>query len=71
MLKKRSINLSGHQTSLALEDPFWEVLQAMAATDAVSLAAAIGRIDEARQGRPLASACRTAALAWALERGKA
>jgi predicted DNA-binding ribbon-helix-helix protein len=67
VLKKRSINLSGHATSLALEPEFWAVLEAMAAEG--SMAALIGRIDEGRGARPLASACRVAALAWAKERG--
>jgi predicted DNA-binding ribbon-helix-helix protein len=62
-LKKRSINLSGHATSLALEPEFWAVLDAMAAGG--TMAALIGRIDAARGPRPLASACRVAALAWA------
>jgi predicted DNA-binding ribbon-helix-helix protein len=62
LLKKRSINLSGHATSLALEPEFWAVLDAMA--QGGTLAALIGRIDERRGARPLASACRVAALAW-------
>ena len=67
-LRKRSLLLSGHATSLALEPEFWAVLDAMAATRAVSLAGLIGQIDETRQGRPLASACRVAALAYAGDR---
>ena len=62
MLQKRSINLSGHQTSLALEREFWAVLDAMAATRGVSFAALIRGSDEQRAGQPLASACRVAAL---------
>ena len=64
-LRKRSVQLSGHATSIALEPEFWAVLEAMAAVDGLSLAALIGRIDDARAGRPLASACRVAALAFA------
>ena len=64
-LRKRSLQLSGHATSLALEAEFWAVLEAMAAAEGLSLAALIGRIDAARAGRPLASACRVAALAFA------
>ena len=62
-LRKRSVNLAGHATSLALEPEFWTVLDAAAARDAISLAALIGRIDEGRGERPLASACRVFALA--------
>ena len=64
-LRKRSVNLAGHATSLALEPEFWAVLDAAAAKDAISLAALIGRIDEGRGERPLASACRVFALSWA------
>ena len=64
-LAKRSVNLAGHATSLALEPEFWAVLDAAAARDAISLAALIGRIDEGRGERPLASACRVFALATA------
>ncbi|MET3525142.1 putative DNA-binding ribbon-helix-helix protein [Phenylobacterium koreense] len=63
-LKKRSILLSGHATSMALEPEFWEVLDAMAAADGVSLAVLIAGIDASRGDRPLASACRVAALAF-------
>ena len=63
-LVKRSVNLAGHATSLALEPEFWAVLERMAA--GASLASLIGRIDAERADRPLASACRVAALEWAL-----
>lgn len=64
LLRKRSVSLSGHATSLALEPEFWSALEAMAGASGISLAALIGRIDEARGERPLASACRVAALSW-------
>ena len=64
-LRKRSVQLSGHATSIALEPEFWTVLEAMAQAEGASLAALIGRIDDARAGRPLASACRVVALAFA------
>ena len=63
-LRKRSVQLSGHATSIALEPEFWSVLETMAGAEGLSLAAMIGRIDDARAGRPLASACRVAALAY-------
>lgn len=65
-LRKRSVNLAGHATSLALEPEFWAVLDAAASRDDISLAALIGRIDEGRGDRPLASACRVFALARSL-----
>jgi predicted DNA-binding ribbon-helix-helix protein len=61
-LKKRSVNLAGHATSLALEPEFWAVLDRAAADDALSLAGLIQRIDLERGERPLASACRVFAL---------
>ena len=61
-LKKRSLLLSGHATSIALEPEFWAVLDAMAAQRGSSLAALIISIDRGRGDRPLASACRVAAL---------
>lgn len=61
-LKKRSVNLAGHATSLALEQEFWNVLEKAARDDALSLAALIQRIDSGRGDRPLASACRVFAL---------
>ena len=61
-LKKRSVNLAGHATSLALEPEFWAVLDSAAAQDGGSLAALIQRIDNARGDRALASACRVFAL---------
>ncbi len=51
-LKKRSINLAGHATSLALEPEFWAVLQAAARADKISVAALIQRIDAGRGERP-------------------
>jgi predicted DNA-binding ribbon-helix-helix protein len=61
-LKKRSINLAGHATSLALEPEFWAVLQGAASADRISVANLIQRIDAGRGERPLASACRVYAL---------
>ena len=61
-LEKRSVSLAGHATSVALEPEFWAVLEAMAAAEGASLAALLIRLDGARGERPLASACRVAAL---------
>ncbi len=64
-LRKRSILLAGHATSLALEPEFWAVLEEMAQAESLGLAALIARLDQGRGDRPLASACRVAALAYA------
>ena len=64
-LRKRSVNLSGHATSMALEPAFWDALEAMAKARPLSLAGLIGELDAGRGDQPLASACRVAALSWA------
>lgn len=69
-LRKRSLSLAGHATSVALEGEFWEVLEAMAAEQGASLAALLSALDDARGERPLASACRLAALAHLRERSQ-
>jgi predicted DNA-binding ribbon-helix-helix protein len=65
VLKKRSFSLSGHRTSVALEEEFWAVLDAEATRAGQSLAAYVSAIDKERGARPLASALRLAALAAA------
>jgi len=67
-LRKRSLALAGHSTSLALEPEFWGVLEDLARTRNLSLAALIGAIDAERGERPLASACRLTALDFAKTR---
>jgi len=61
-LKKRSFALSGHRTSVALEDEFWAVLEQDARGHGLSLAGLIGQVDSARGERNLASALRLHAL---------
>ena len=56
-LRRRTLTVSGHRTSVALEPVYWEELAAVAQSRGLSLAALIGEIDAARQGS-LASALR-------------
>ena len=65
MLRKRSVSLSGHATSVALEPEFWAVLDQIAAEAGLSQAGLMKRVGERRGRTPLASACRLLALAWA------
>jgi predicted DNA-binding ribbon-helix-helix protein len=65
LLQKKSITLSGHDTSIALEAEFWAVLRLLASARGLNLAQLVRSIDDARGERPLASACRLAALDWA------
>lgn len=67
-LRKRSISLAGHATSLALEPEFWAVLEALARSRGLSVARLVGDLDAHRGERPLASACRVAALEFANSR---
>ena len=63
VLVKRSLTLSGHRTSVALEPEFWDVLAAIAARRGRTLAALVAETDAARgNARPLASALRVRAL---------
>jgi len=63
-LRKRSFALAGHRTSVALEPPFWDVLEAAARARGLSLAALVAEVDAARADLavPLASALRVFAL---------
>lgn len=56
------MNLAGHATSLALEPEFWAALEALATARGVRLPDLLVQIDAGRGARPLASACRVAAL---------
>lgn len=47
-MRKRSISLNGHRTSIALEDVFWEALDAFAKKDGKSLPGLIAEIDRTR-----------------------
>lgn len=64
--KKRSVSLYGHQTSLALEPEFWQVIDTYIVQTSQSLAQFLREQDDLRlengQGRNLASHLRV----WAL-----
>ena len=61
-LKKRSVTLAGHATSVALEPEFWAILDRIAQERNISQAGLLTWIDQTRGRRPLASACRLLAL---------
>ncbi len=60
-VKKRSVEIAGHRTSLSLEEAFWRALKRIAARDDVSINRLIERIDRERQGN-LSSAVRVYVL---------
>lgn len=56
-VKKRSVIISGHPTSVSLEDAFWDTLKWYADADGKSLNQVIAEIDADRNGN-LSSAIR-------------
>ena len=62
-MKKLSVSLSGHQTSVSLEPEFITELTEIAHRQNRSIAAIIGEIDAARGNRNLSSAVRV----WILD----
>ena len=68
MLVKRSLSLSGHRTSVALEPEFWTALEALALARGQSLAALVEARDAGRDPQDsLASALRVLALRYSNE----
>lgn len=68
--RKRSLMLSGHATSVSLEDDFWDAFRAIAARRGLSPGALAARIDRARGAScGLASAIRLFVLAEWRARG--
>jgi predicted DNA-binding ribbon-helix-helix protein len=65
-MKKRSVTLNGHRTSILLEPEFWDAIERAARARAVSLASLIAEIDAGRvkteSAEGLASALRVFAL---------
>ncbi|MDP4725581.1 MAG: ribbon-helix-helix domain-containing protein [Alphaproteobacteria bacterium] len=61
-MKKRSIRLSGHNTSLALEKEFWESLEVIAAAQNMTFVDFIAYQDCHRKDTNLASHLRVYAL---------
>jgi predicted DNA-binding ribbon-helix-helix protein len=61
-VKKHSLVIAGHRTSVSLEAAFWDALKRIAATDGCSLAALVARVDAERGAANLSSALRVHAL---------
>lgn len=60
-MKKRSVSIRGHRTSLSLEDAFWDELTLIAKSRGQSVASLIAEIDQSRSGG-LSSALRVFVL---------
>ena len=56
-VRKRSVDISGHRTSVSVEEPFWDALQDIAAREKKSVNELIAAIDRTRSGN-LSSAIR-------------
>ena len=65
-IRKRSVTLAGHKTSLSLEDAFWRALKDLARDEGFSVNALVARIDRAQTshegGGNLSSAVRVYVL---------
>ena len=66
-IKKRSIIVNGHKTSVSLEDEFWAELRGLAAERRVPVAALVNEIDQDAGGN-LSSAIRVYLLVRAQQR---
>ncbi len=47
-MKKRSVTVAGHATSVSVEEPFWDELKAIAGREGIAVAALIRRLDKER-----------------------
>ncbi len=56
-MRKRSVKISGHLTSVSLEEEFWQELKKLAKAEKLSLNGLIAKIDKGRSGN-LSSALR-------------
>jgi predicted DNA-binding ribbon-helix-helix protein len=49
-MRKRSVTIDGHRTSISLEDAFWRELLAIAEGRGLSLNALVAEVDHGRAG---------------------
>lgn len=68
MIRKHSVTIRGHRTSVSVEDAFWNTLRTISERRAVPLALLIEEIDTKRRPEDnLSSAIRLFVLEWALD----
>lgn len=63
-VRKRSVEIAGHRTSVSIEQPFWDALKDIAHAQGISVNDLIATIDGAR-GKNLSSAIRVYVLRMA------
>ena len=51
-MRKRSVTIDGHRTSVSLEDAFWTELTEIARRRGLSLAALVAEVDHGRTAAP-------------------
>ena len=61
-MRKRSLTIAGHRTSISLEDAFWKSLKEIAKTRGVTLSGLVAAIDDKRHDGNLSSAIRVFVL---------
>ncbi len=61
LVRKRSVIVAGHPTSVSLEEPFWEELTIIAGARGQSVNKLISKVDQQRDGN-LSSALRLLVL---------
>lgn len=67
-LKKRSLTLDRHRTSLSLEPIFWDLLKRLAGERELSLAALVAEIDRGRVAAGEADNLSSAVRVWLVRR---
>ncbi len=60
-IRKRSVEIAGHRTSVSIEQPFWDALKDLADREDISVNVLIAKIDGAREHN-LSSAIRVYVL---------
>lgn len=64
MVRKRSVIVHGHKTSVSLEEAFWRALKSIAEREAMPVTELLSRIDIERKTGNLSSAIRLYVLAY-------
>ncbi len=67
-MKKRSLTIAGHRTSISLEEAFWQALHEIARTKNMALAELVADIDKQADGTGLSSRIRVFILKYYQER---
>ena len=69
-VKKRSVVVDGHKTSISLEEPFWTAIKNIASERGRSISELVREIEVARGMNNLSSAIRVFVLAHYVERSQ-